>query len=158
MGYFAYYCYLLLNIFSAPTYDDIIQDEAEIEKADDFEHKYNFRFEEPDQDFIKQFPRTIKESIRKDNEKRKEKREQIKKRKEEELNQKKEEIKLLKTLKKKEIEEKLLKVKAIAGDEDLPLRIEDLEKDFDPKEYDKRMQVCSLFFLRFKTTVLGNFC
>lgn len=44
-------------------------------------------------------------------------------------------------MKKKEIEEKLRKLKQLAGDDELPLNIDDLEADFNPAEYDKRMKV-----------------
>lgn len=43
-------------------------------------------------------------------------------------------------MKKAEIEKKLERLKKMAGD-DIPISIDDLEGDFDPKEYDKRMQV-----------------
>ncbi len=40
------------------------------------------------------------------------------------------------------------RLKTVAGDEDLPINIDDLDADFDPKEYDRRMQVNNreLFF------------
>merc|ERR1712223_2036215 len=52
--------------------DGLSEDEANVEKMEEFEHKFNFRFEEPDEEFIKRYPRTVKDSLRR--EKRKEKR------------------------------------------------------------------------------------
>jgi protein KRI1 len=69
------------------------------------------------------------------------KREEKKQRKELERNQKLEGIKRLKNLKKKEIYDKMNRLKTVAGDEDLSVNIDDLDADFDPKEYDRRMQV-----------------
>ncbi|EFO28278.1 hypothetical protein LOAG_00202 [Loa loa] len=66
-----------------PLYEEIVnveKDEEELERENEFERKYNFRYEEPDQDF------------------------------------------------------------KLAGDEDLPLNVDDLEADFDPTAYDKRMK------------------
>merc|ERR1711872_15061 len=60
--------------------------------------------------------------------------------KKQEKQQKKEEIKVLKDMKKKEILDKLDKLKKITGNEDMALRDEDIEGDFDPAEYDRRMQ------------------
>merc|ERR1712013_417880 len=40
--------------------DGLSEDEANVEKMEEFEHKFNFRFEEPDEEFIKRYPRTIK--------------------------------------------------------------------------------------------------
>uniref|UniRef100_A0A0N5B877 Protein KRI1 homolog n=1 Tax=Strongyloides papillosus TaxID=174720 RepID=A0A0N5B877_STREA len=125
-----------------PTYDEIVNlDQAleEEEKMEQFEQKFNYRYEDPDQEFIKQYPRTISDTVRKTNEKRKEQREKYKERKEAEKQQRKEEISRLRSLKKKEIEEKLEKLKEISGKDDINFSIEDLEKDFDPSEYDKKM-------------------
>lgn len=121
-------------------YVDFSEEESIIENQEEFERKYNFRFEEPDPEFIKSFPRTLADSMRRKNTKRKEKREEYKKRKETEKQRKKEEIKRLKSLKRKEIEAKLEKIKKITGNEDLKLSIDDLEKEFDPDDYEKKMQ------------------
>lgn len=122
-------------------YVDLSEEEKIVENQEEFERKYNFRFEDPDPEFIKSYPRTIADSMRRDKSKRKEQREEYKKRKELEKLKKKEEIKRLKSLKRKEIQEKIDKLKKISGLDDIKLTVEDLEKDFDPDEYDKKMQV-----------------
>lgn len=96
---------------------------------------------------IKQYPRTIKESVRQGNEKRKAKRDARKQRKVEEKRQKRDEIRQLKAMKKKELETWLEKIRKETGDPNLPVTIEDLEKDFDPDEFDKRMQVRRVSFV-----------
>merc|ERR1712029_92717 len=89
--------------------------------------------------FIKRYPRTIKDTLRKDGEKRVKKRKEVEERKKREKEQKKEEIKMLKSIKKKEIMEKLQKLKKITGNDDMELDEDDIEGDFDPEKYDKKM-------------------
>lgn len=119
--------------------DNLSEDEKNIEKQEEFEHKYNFRFEEPDREFIKRFPRTMENSMRKKDTRRSEKRAEVKQRKEDEKLRKKEELMQLKALKRKEIEEKIEKLKEITGNDDMAFNEIDLDGDFDPAEHDKKM-------------------
>lgn len=125
-----------------PSYDDIVglsDDEQEVEKQSEYEHKYNFRFEEPDEDFIKRFPRNIEDSVRAQDNARKEKRKEREERKQKEKELKMKELRELQSVRKREIEQKLLLLKEVTGNEDLPLKEDDLNSDFDPDEHDRRM-------------------
>merc|ERR1739838_182283 len=91
--------------------EPLSDDEQTVEKMEDFETKYRFRYEEPDQEFIKHHPRIIPDSMRQKDDKRKEKREEVKQRKEEDKERKRQEIQQLKALKLQEIQEKIQKIK-----------------------------------------------
>lgn len=135
------------NYNEIPTYEDIVgdqtalsEDEQELEKQAEFEQKYNFRFEEPDQEFIKRYPRTIETSLRLSDEKRKKKRQEIKERKAQEKQQKIKELEIVKEMKRKEIKEKIEQLKMVTGNDELGFKDDDLEEDFDPEAHDRRMQ------------------
>nr|XP_039260442.1 protein KRI1 homolog [Styela clava] len=137
---------------TTPTYDEIIgadsdenemsdtEDELFETKSENFERKYNFRYQENDQELIKSYPRTIGTSVRRKEDTRKKKRDEKKTKDEEKKRKKQEELKQLKLLKKKEILDKIQQLQEATGNKDLQFSETDLEVDFDPGEYDKRMQ------------------
>ena len=53
-------------------YVDLFEEEKIVENQEEFERKYNFRFEDPDPEFIKSYPRTVVDSTRRKKIKRKE--------------------------------------------------------------------------------------
>ncbi|KAG9459487.1 hypothetical protein H6P81_003995 [Aristolochia fimbriata] len=122
---------------------EISEEEEELDREDEYEAKYNFRYEEGAGDRILGHARNPEGSVRIKSNARKSQRQ----RKEERENQKKmemeQELKHLKNLKMKEILDKLNKIRAVAGIKDgeaCALDQDDLEEDFDPEEYDKKMK------------------
>jgi protein KRI1 len=122
-----------------PADDD--EDAAFLERADQFEHGYNFRFEQPGAAQIVGHPRVIEDVVRKKDDKRARKRREKAERKAAEEAERREEVKRLKNLKKAEIQDKLLAVQQVAGVAAPDASLVDalLEGDFDPDEYDRRM-------------------
>ncbi|XP_022118424.2 protein KRI1 homolog [Pieris rapae] len=119
--------------------EDLEADEKTVEEQGKFERAYNFRFEEPDDEYLKRYPRTMN-FIRPKDDRRSRKRAEIAQRKEEEKKKKMEEIGRMKALKLKEIQEKIAKIKEVTGNEELAFEEADIEGDFDPAEHDRRMK------------------
>lgn len=127
-------------------YGDVVgvsEDEEELEEQERFEAEFNFRFEEGAGDQVLGHPRFAEGSVRKKPNARKLQR----KNKQERLAlvefERKEELKHLKNVKKREILEKLEKIRAVAGvvgEQENVVDEEDLDDDFDPAEYDRKMR------------------
>ncbi|CAM0954913.1 unnamed protein product [Alopecurus aequalis] len=146
--------YLETGVSNDFSLDDIEEEEAEIEKWEEYEknhceRKYNFRHEEMAAseatvtDRVIGHPRLIEGSVRKKESSRKKQRRSKEERNAQAKQEQAEELKHLKNLKKKEIAEKLEKIRIIAGiegDAACKLGADDLEEDFDPEEYDRKMQ------------------
>ncbi|KAL3641285.1 hypothetical protein CASFOL_016253 [Castilleja foliolosa] len=122
---------------------EVSEDEEEIEWQKDYERDFNFRYEENAGDRILGHSRRIEGSVMKKEKARKFQRD----RKEERMIQaefeRKEELKRLKNLKKKEINEKLEKIREVAGigkNGGVFLDDDDLEGEFDPEAYDRKMK------------------
>ncbi|KAK7052808.1 Kinetochore protein Spc24 [Paramarasmius palmivorus] len=121
---------------------DVDEDDFD-EIVDRFESSYNFRFEEPDGAEIKQYPRNIESTVRREESTRKEARQRKKQRKEEELQKRTEEVKRMKALKMKELRARLEKIGKEGGkniEHDPALQDLDLEGDWDPDAHDKQME------------------
>ncbi|XP_058232008.1 protein KRI1 homolog isoform X2 [Hemibagrus wyckioides] len=132
-----------------PTYNELMQEDVEdseeegesfLQKQEDFERHYNFRFEEPGAHQVKTYPRNIATSVRSKDDRRKKKREDVKERKKKEKEQKQQQLKELKNLKRVEIMDKLKKLKELTGNKELAFSEVDLEGDFDPQHHDQLMQ------------------
>lgn len=118
--------------------DEDEDDEFE-DRADEFEAKYNFRFEDPEGTQIVSHGRNIPDSMRRPDDRRKRAREARRLRKQQEKLAKTEEIKRLKNLKKTEIQARLFAIQEAAGD-GVDLSGIDLEGDFDPDEFNRQME------------------
>ncbi|XP_059641494.1 uncharacterized protein LOC132283548 [Cornus florida] len=129
-----------------PLVEDVLgisDDEEEIEKQDDYEREFNFRFEEKAGDRVLGHSRVVEGSVRKKENARKTQRKSKEERMAHAEVERKEELKRLKNLKKKEMNEKLRKIRETAGigeDVSCSLDLDDLEKEFDPEDYDRKMK------------------
>ncbi|KAI4963344.1 hypothetical protein ZWY2020_014997 [Hordeum vulgare] len=141
--------------FSLDDIQEVSEEEVEIERQEDYEEtynkvgKYNFRHEEVEAsegvvtDRVMGHPRVVEGSVRKKESSRKKQRKSKEERLARAKQEQAEELKHLKNLKKKEIAEKLEKIRMIAGIEGeaaCKLGADDLEEDFDPEDYDRKMQ------------------
>ena len=112
-----------------------------VEKQEEQEALYNFRFETPGGCTLKSFPRQVTETLRQPSAaSRSEKRKESKVKQKVEEDKLHQEMKRLKHLKKKELMSKLDKIKASSGNENFSMNEEDLETDFDPDKHDAFME------------------
>ena len=117
-------------------------DEEFLDKVDEFESKYNFRFEEEGGHAIASHARKVEDSVRVKDSKRKREREAKKARKEEADKMKQIELQRLKDLKRQEIKNRLLEIEKVTGNSTgLSTAGEAyLDAEFDPESHDQQME------------------
>ena len=129
----------------------------ELDKMDDFESRYNFRFEEANNDgatsgaglsVVGYSRSSLSDTVRRKDESRKLKRQQRKERKLSERKEKEERLKRLKNAKKEELEERIKQIKGVLSDKtpDLPDEVVNeevvaklMDDDFDPDKFEELM-------------------
>jgi len=129
----------------------------ELDKMDDFESRYNFRFEEANNDgatsgaglsVVGYSRSSLSDTVRRKDESRKLKRQQRKERKLSERKEKEERLKRLKNAKKEELEERIKQIKGVLSDKtpDLPDEVVNeevvaklMDGDFDPDKFEELM-------------------
>ncbi|KAJ2481448.1 Ribosome biogenesis protein Kri1 [Coemansia sp. RSA 2131] len=115
------------------------EDDELIDRTDDFESKFNFRFAEEGGTQITSYPREIEGSLRRTDDRRKLARERAKERKAELKRQKAEELKRAKNQKKRAVLDKLAEIQAITGNSNVGFDDLDLEGDFDADKFQAQM-------------------
>ncbi|KAG2621924.1 protein KRI1 homolog [Panicum virgatum] len=129
--------------------EELSDDKEELEVQEEYESLYKYQHEEAAAsgavvaDRVMGHSRVVEGSVRKKESSRKQQRKSKEERIARAKQEQAEELKHLKNLKKKEIAEKLERIRTIAGiegDAACKLGADDLEEDFDPKDYDKKMQ------------------
>ncbi|XP_017695625.1 PREDICTED: protein KRI1 homolog, partial [Lepidothrix coronata] len=88
---------------------------------------------------VQTFPRHIPTSVRRRDERRKEKREQLRERKKKERARRREELKQLKNLKRQELAARLARIRDASGSDAFGLTDSQLQEDFDPAQHDQLM-------------------
>jgi protein KRI1 len=155
--------YKELEVQDELEHPDISEDEDELDKVDRFEANFNFRFQGNSNIFLLSVMHVFKciifdilttdenaakivthsrdqtTSLRKVDDSRKKERERKKENQLASKKKKEEEIKRLKNLKKHDIVKKLQTIQSITGNTTVGFGEVDLEADFDPAEWDKRM-------------------
>ncbi|KFH67167.1 hypothetical protein MVEG_07690 [Podila verticillata NRRL 6337] len=121
-------------------FDELEKSEDELDAADEFESKYNFRFEDAEGNKLMGYARTVDDSVRNKDDARKRQRQAAKERKKEEKVKKLEELKRAKNLKKKEIFDRLKQIQEITGNKTVGFDEIDLETEFNPEDYDQKME------------------
>jgi len=115
--------------------------EEDLERQEQFEHEYNFRFEEPGGTSIRSHARNIDGTVRREDTRRKDNRISVKERKKTERQKLMEEVKRLKNLKREEIRSKIDLISKIGGISGRDAeKIADLTSEFDPEAHDRVMK------------------
>jgi hypothetical protein len=95
--------------------DDESSDSELLERTEAFEHNFNFRFEEPGADKSLSHSRHIEGLVRREDTKRRDKRKQVRERKESERAKLLAEIRRLQNIKREEIDNKMRQISAVGG-------------------------------------------